>query len=101
MLPIFNTQIKELSLLQTQWASEINPVLAQPLNSGLVLENITLVSGSNTINHKLGRKLQGWIVSRMKNGFVQLYDLQNTNQMSDKTLVLNSSGAGLIDLIVF
>ena len=88
-------------LMQTQWASQINPVLSFPLNNARIIKNISLLSGNNNINHGLGRKLQGWFVTRMKNAFVQLYDLQDTNQMSDLTLILNSSGAGSIDLVVF
>lgn len=37
----------------------------------------------------------------MIGGFVQIYDKQDTNLMQDLTLILNSSGAGLIDLIVY
>lgn len=101
MLPIYQSQVKELMLLQTVWASQINPILQLPLSHSLLLQNISLVSGNNTINHKLGRNLTGWLVSRMQDGFIQLYDLQNTNQMKDLTLILNSSDVGIVDLIVF
>lgn len=87
--------------MQTNWASQLNPLLSLPLNSSVLLQDIELVTGDNSINHKLGRKLQGWIVTRMIDGFVQLYDKQNDNNMPDKTLVLNASGSGTIDLIVF
>lgn len=101
MLPIFQSQSKELLLLQTNWSSQLNPLLDKPLSSSLVLASVTLSTGDNVINHKLGRKLRGWIVTRMIGSFVQLYDKQSTNTISDKTLVLNSSATGLIDLIVF
>jgi len=101
MLPIFQSESKEMSLLQTQWASQINPILALPQSKSIILKDVSLVSGDNVINHRLGRKLQGWVVTRMKDSFVQLYDKQSTNNMSDLTLVLNSSGSGLIDLEVF
>lgn len=101
MLPIFKDENRNLSMMQTAWASQLNPIIINPLSSMVQLDNITLISGVNTINHKLGKVLQGWFVTRMQNSFVQLYDLQNTNNMQDKTLILNSSGAGLISLIVF
>lgn len=101
MLPIYQTDSKDLSLLQTNWASQLNPLLSQPLASSLFLKNVSLVSGVNNINHKLGRKLQGWVVTRMQDVHVNLYDLQNSNQMTDKILILNSSGAGVVDLLVF
>lgn len=100
-LPIFQTNSKDISLLQTSWASQLNQLLAMPTNHGLILNNIELVPGSNVVNHKLGRKLQGWSVVRMKNAFVQIFDTQDTNQQSNLTLTLNSSGPGLIDLFVF
>lgn len=87
--------------MQTMWASKIDPVLEQPLNDAVQLDNVNLVAGNNSINHLLGRKLIGWIVIRMQGAFVQLYDNQNTNLMSDKTLILNSSGTGVISLLVF
>lgn len=100
-LPIFNTSIRELSMMQTQWSSQLNPVINLPLSNGIILTNVALKTGDNTINHKLGRILQGWIVVRMIDGFVQLYDKQSGNKMADKTLVLNSSGNGLVNLLVF
>lgn len=101
MLPRFQSDSREFVQMQSVWASAIDPVLNQPLNSGILLENVNLVSGDNNINHKLGRKLIGWIVVRMQGVFVQLYDKQNTNQMPDKILVLNSSGTGVVNLLVF
>ena len=100
-LPIYQTQSKDLSMLQTNWAQQLNPVIELPTNQGVLLENVKLSTGDNVINHKLGRKLQGWQVVRMQDGFVQIYDKQNSNQMSNLTLVLNSSGTGTINLFVF
>ena len=48
-----------LPLMQTQWASQIDPVLTNELVQGQLLQNITLTAGANVINHKLGRKLAG------------------------------------------
>jgi hypothetical protein len=101
MLPIFHTDIRELSQMQTVWAQAIDPVISQADNNGLILENIVLKTGDNVINHKLGRKLQGWQITRMQDTFVQLFDKQNTNQMQDKTLILNSSGIGKVNIKVF
>ena len=99
-LPIFQTILKDLSLMQTKWASIINPILAAPIVNGLLLNNVSLVSGDNTINHRLGRKLQGWIVVG-KNANANIYDKQSTNTMPELTLVLNSSGTLTVNLWVF
>lgn len=100
-LPIFQTQNKDITLLQTTWSSSLNQLLAKPLSDSNFLDNISVVSGDNVINHKLGRNIKGWIVCMMHTSFVQLYDKQLTNQMSDKTLILNSNGSSTISLIVF
>lgn len=100
-LPKFQSEDSAMNMLQTQWASQLDPLLAKPLSSGLLLKDVELQSGNNTINHRLGRKLQGWIITRMQDAFAQVYDKQSTNQMTDKTLILNSNGAVTVDLMVF
>jgi hypothetical protein len=100
-LPSFNTKITEFSLFQSSWAKVLQPVVNLPINSGRLIQGVSVVTGSNTINHKLGRKLQGWIVTRMPGAFIQIYDLQNNNKMPELTLVLNASASGTIDLFVF
>ena len=99
-LPIFLTQDRILSQMQTQWASQLDQVLSCPIVNGRLLENVTLTTGSNTINHKLSRKLVGYIVC-LKSANVTIYDTQSTNTMTDKTLQLTASGPAVITLWVF
>lgn len=100
-LPLFKTDDKSIGLMQTAWAQQLNPVVELPINSGVIINGISLVIGDNTINHTLGRKLQGWVVVGMHNAFSQIFDKQSTNQMSNLTLILNSSAITKIDLLVF
>lgn len=99
-LPLFTTSIKELSLLQTQWKSQIDPLLADPVNSNIVLKNISLVTGTNAVNHMLGRKLQGWKIVRQR-AAASIYDNQDNNQNPASTLILISSAPVVVDLEVF
>ena len=99
-LPIYLTQNKDLGLMQTGWAQQLNPVIQNPLTQGILLKNVPLVSGANVINHLLGRKLQGWIVTRIQGAFT-LYDTQSSNPMPELTLQLVSSAASQVDLYVF
>lgn len=99
-LPQFQTDDKALSLMQNAWATALNPLLSQPLNSGVLLSNVSLGSGSNTINHRLGRKLSGWIITRIRAASV-IYDTQDLNSQPSKTLILNSSAPVVVDLLVF
>ncbi len=87
-------------LANPKWAATLNPIVANPLVSGLLLQNIKLVSGDNVVNHKLGAKLQGYIVV-LNSAAVTFYDKQSVNPMPDLTLVLNASGATTVSLYVF
>lgn len=86
--------------MQNTWSSAINPVLNAPWNNGLILKKVQLTSGKNVINHMLGKTLQGWILVRNRQN-VTVYDTQDSNQMPDKSLWLNSSGSTVVDILVF
>jgi hypothetical protein len=96
MLP----QQLELPQMQTTWAQALNPVIANPIVKGLILEQVQLVTGTNVINHKLGRKLQGWYTTRVRSA-VSLYDQQDTNQTPELTLIIVASAPATINLAVF
>jgi len=99
-LPRFQTDDTQFQMLQTAWASQLNPIINSPILQGLTLENVSLSAGSNTINHKLGRKLQGWIIVR-KSAASEIYDLQSSNTMTDKTLILSSQNPCVVNIYVF
>jgi len=88
------------STQDTRWKSLLDPVLANPLQSGQLLTGISLVNGSTTINHGLGRKLRGYIVV-LSSAAATIHDSQSTNTMPDLTLVLVSSAATTVSLYVF
>jgi|SRR5687768_8805933 hypothetical protein len=89
-----------LPLLQAKWAAILNPLLGNPSLDSLILENVSLASGTNTINHTLGRKLQGWRIILI-NGAATIYDKQGLNQTPDLTLILVSNAAVIVSLEVF
>lgn len=91
----------DVNMMANRWATIIDPIIANPLNNGLILKNISLKTGNNVINHKLGRKLQGWYTVRVRNNAVTLYDTQDANQTPQLTLSLNASADCVIDLAVF
>lgn len=96
MLP----QKLNLDIMQTTWAQQLNPIIENPLIKGLILPNITVSIGNNVINHKLGRKLQGWYIVR-KRAAAEIYDQQDSNQTPQLTLNLVSDATAIIDLAVF
>lgn len=99
-LPQFQDDDRTFQLMQNQWASILNPVINNPANQSILLKSVALVTGDNTINHLLGRKLQGWKVVRQRSS-ATLYDKQDANQMPNLTLVLNASANVTVDLEVF
>lgn len=96
MLP----QQLNLPQMQNTWAQQLNPIIANPIISGNILQNVVLAVGSNVINHKLGKKLQGWYIVR-KRGSADIYDTQDSNQMPQLTLTLTSDAVVTVDLAVF
>jgi hypothetical protein len=96
-LPQFQDGPNAFQLMQNAWASQLNNVLSFPISNGSILQDVPLLSGANVINHKLGRKLQGWAVVRMVGAFAQVYETTSNT----KTLTLNASAPTTISLLVF
>lgn len=99
-LPQFQSEDKDLNLMQNRWATILNPIIANPRNNSSVLKDVSLVTGPNTINHLLGQKLQGWSIIRI-NAASTIYDTQDSNQTPNQTLVLVSSAPCVCSIEVF
>ncbi len=82
---------------QTRWAQEINPVISFPPVNGTLLSGVNVVSGSNVINHKLGRTPQGWIITDISNA-ATIYRSAAFNSL---TLTLTSNATATLSLWVF
>lgn len=99
-LTIFKDPNVNLMLMQNSWSSHLNPLLAAPINNGLILKSLPLQNGLTVVNHKLDRKLQGWVVIR-KRASAEIYDAQDSNQTPQQTLILISDATVVVDLLVF
>lgn len=100
MLQIFHTNNKDFQLMQNAWSQQLNPLIESPLSQNIVLKNVKLTTGTNVINTLLGRKLQGWVITRLR-GPANIYDNQDNNTSPALTLILISSADVTIDLMVF
>ncbi len=89
-----------LDQMQTTWAQQLNPIIANPTIDNLILKNVALIAGTNIINHKLSRPLAGWKTTRVR-ASATIYDLQDTNQTPQLTLVLVASAPVVVDIEVF
>lgn len=96
-LPIFQGGTPEFNLMQTQWASNLDPLLKNPMSNGNFVNGVVLASGSNVINHKLGRTPQGWMITD-RNGAATVYRSAAFNPL---TLTLTASAAVTVTLYVF
>lgn len=83
--------------MQTQWASELTPILKNPLNNVSILSNVNLKSGNNVINHLLGKKQQGWFLTDVQ-GAATIY---RSEAFNDKTLTLISNANVTVNIGVF
>jgi hypothetical protein len=83
-----------------KWASDLNPVLANPMLYGNLIPGVMLKSGDNVVNHGLQRKVKGYLIL-MNSAPVTFYDKQTSNQRPELTLTLNASGPTTVTLYVF
>lgn len=88
------------ALANPKWAASLNPLLGNPIVNGSLLSGVVLKTGANVINHGLGRKLLGYLVT-LNNAAATFYDSQETNQRPELTLILNSSAPATVSLYVF
>ena len=100
LLPVMQTKLQDLVLLQNRWVPILNALLRRPQLSSSVLANVQLVAGTNTINTLLGANLQGWSIIRQR-GAATVYDQQDSNSTPNLTLILVSSAAVSVDILVF
>jgi hypothetical protein len=87
-------------LRETRWKAILDQLLSNATLKGSLLPGIVLTSGSNTVNHKLGRQLQGWIVVG-QNAAATFYDQQASNKTPATTLLLVASAQVTVNLYVF
>lgn len=87
--------------LQSHTEEALRSLLLNPVLDGNLIEEISLIGGvSKSINHGLGRNLRGWFLTRNSSEAV-VWDEQLTNNMVDKTLILQSSDDCVISIWVF
>ena len=85
-----------------QVISTLNQIADMEVMQGQLLQDVKLSASptDNQINHKLGRKLIGWHLTRKRDASV-IFDKQDANQLKDKFLVLSSSLDTVVDIYVF
>lgn len=96
-LPKFLTKDQPFQLMQDKWKGILDPLLAKPLSSSSILQDINLVVGTNTFNHLLARQMRGWIIID-QDAAAEIY---RSKPFNSTTLTLNSNAIVQISLVVF
>lgn len=86
-----------LDMMQTRWASIINPFLTKVFLGGSLLQNVSLINGVTVINHLLGRQMNGWVIADI-NAAANIYRSQPMNGL---TLTLTSDAICTVNIYVF
>jgi len=90
-----------ISRIQDNVEQAIKQLPTTEIIQGRLLINVSLVSGSiNFVDHKLGRKLIGWKITRIRANSI-IWDSQDTNVSPDKLLSLNCNNNVTVDIWVF
>lgn len=97
---VINTADQDLATVQQNLVRVLNPIFSTQTLGGNILPNVALTTGSNNINHKLGRVLSGWQIVRQR-ATASIFDTQDSNQTPQLTLTLTSSADCSVDLYVF
>lgn len=87
MLP----QKLDLPKMQTTWAQQLDPVIANLLVNGQLLKGVELINGTTVVNHRLGRNLQGWFLSAPKGAATVFQASQQPNPTLTLTVVSDAA----------
>lgn len=96
----FNLKNQDLSRMQDNLSFAIDTINKVDLLDGILLESVVLTSGSNTVNHTLGRNLKGWYPVRVR-AQAYFWDTQDSNTTPQLTLILHTTANVTVDLWVF
>lgn len=94
----FYTEDQDLGNLQDNIEDAINPFIKNQFLDGLLRTGIEIVAGDNDIPHKLGRKIQGWVVVD-QDATAAFY--RKPSSTPTLTIKLNSSANCTISLYIF
>ena len=90
--------VRVVNNVQTQLDTILKYLTNKVQADSVLLQNISLQTGSNTITHTLGRTLTGWEIVDIQSASV-IYRTKSTDP--NTYLVLNASAPAVVSLLVF
>ena len=85
--------------IKSKWKSILDPFLTRPTNNVSILQSVQLANGTTTINHNLGRTMQGWFIVD-QTGAASIYR-PATAPLNEQTLTLTSNAAVTVNIAAF
>lgn len=97
-MPIQLSKKMEWDLANPLWSAALNPVINNPLILGRQISAIAMIASTPlTINHGLGRTMQGWFLVDNTSSSV----VWRTQNLNSTTLTIESSANTTISLWVY
>lgn len=84
--------------IQENVGNAVDPLIKNQFLNGQLINDIALVIGDNDISHKLGRKIQGWVIVDI-DAVSNIY--RKTSTTPTLTIKLNSSANCTVSLYIF
>lgn len=94
------TADRVINMIQDNVSNILDPFSSKEILQGQILQRVALVSGANTVSHKLNRKLIGWFIVRQRSA-ATVYDTQDAQTRPEIFLSLTASANVIVDLYVF
>lgn len=91
---------RQTTQLQTNIEQAVAQVIRNPLIDGRIIEGVVLSTSALKIEHKLGRKVRGYIVLT-RNANAEVYDNVSTEPQLELYLPLLASAPVTVNLWVF
>lgn len=87
---------EKINRMQGNILQAVNQLVKVPFSEGLLLKNQTLQSGANTVNHRLQREIQGYLILK-QNAAATIFG----GNYGRTSVTLTASATVTVDLWVF
>ena len=78
----------------------LNPLLELPISDGVLIMDLTVNTTDTLIEHKLGRKPEGFLITRLRSNSV-IYESATANDEAARLIILIASAAATADIYFF
>ena len=91
---------QEVTRLQSHLKTVLNPLLELPISDGVLIKDLTVNTTDTLIEHKLGRKPEGFLITGLKSNSV-IYESATANNAAARLIILIASATATADIYFF